>query len=224
VSTSPARRRTDEKAPLLGNRPAVVVVTAFLAANSAFADRGALSLDVGVGAAGLSLAAPYQVSGANIPAVDFEAMLGLRYALTNELEFTLAGFFEPKVMYTHDDVSIQQEDSGPVVGDVSHFLSVYGVVAGIRYVHGTVWKLVIGLEGGWCHRSYTGVVFSGTKAPVPLPSFPTDNILLQPLVGVEWAFADHWSVSLLPRFMVLIGPDATVGVSLMLSISYSWFL
>ena len=206
-------------------RRTVLAVFTVLAAGPAYADHGALSLDLGVGAAGLSLAAPYATSGGTIFAVDFEAMLGLRYAVTNELEFTLAGFFEPKVMYTHDDVLIQQQVGGPLQGNVSHFLSLYGLVAGIRYVHGAVWKLVVGFEGGWCHRTYSGVLFSyAGGGPATLPDFPTDNIVLQPLVGVEWAFADHWSASLLPRFTVLIGPDATVGASLMLSVSYSWFL
>jgi hypothetical protein len=209
----------------MGHRPAMLAVFTLLGASSAYADHGALSLDLSVGAAGLSLAAPFQVNGANIPAIDVEVMLGLRYAVMNELEFTLAGFFEPKVTYTHDDVSIQPEnESGLLKGSVSHFLSLYGLVAGIRYVHGAVWKLVVGLEGGWCHRSYSGGVFSNGESPLKLPDFTTDNIVLQPLVGVEWAFADHWSASLLPRFTVLIGPDATVGASLMLSISYSWFL
>jgi hypothetical protein len=208
----------------MGQRRTVLAVLVLLLAAPAHADHGALSLDVGVGAAGLSLPAPYAASGGNTFAVDFEAMLGLRYAVTNELEFTLAGFFEPKVTYRHDDVSIQQQGSNPVQGNVTHFLSLYGVIAGIRYVHGAVWKLVVGFESGWCHRAYSDVLFAYSGGQTTLPNFSTDNIILQPLLGVEWAFADHWSASLLPRFTVLVGPDATVGASLMLSISYSWFL
>jgi hypothetical protein len=197
---------------------ALVVVT------PVHADRGALSLDVGVGAAGLSLAAPYASSGGNIAAVDFEAMLGLRFAVTNELEFTLAGYYEPDVSYMHNSVTITEEKYGSFSGNVTHSLSAFGLVAGIRYVRGTVWKLVVGLEGGWNHRAYSGIQFEYPGNQATLPSFGTDNIVIQPLVGVEWAFADHWSASLLPRFTILIGPDATIGASLMLSISYSWFL
>jgi hypothetical protein len=83
---------------------------------------------------------------------------------------------------------------------------------------------VVGVESGWSHRSYSGFQTTGLLGLGPsLDHFVTDNIVIQPLVGVEWAFADHWSASLIPRFTVLIGPDSTVGFSLMLSISYAWF-
>lgn len=196
----------------------------FLAATPACADRGALSVDIGLGVAGLSLPAPYASSGGNLLAVDFEAMLELRYAVTNELEFTLAGYFEPNVSYTHHNVTLTQVEYGSTTGNLTHSLSAYGILAGIRYVRGSVWKLVVGLEAGWNHRTYSGIQFSFAGNQAALPGFPTDNIVLQPLLGVEWAFADHWSASLLPRFTILIGPDATVGASLMLSVAYSWFL
>ena len=203
------------------------VCAGFLAAASAHAERGALSLDLSAGAAVLNLAAPYSSSSGTVLAPDFEAMLGLRYAVTNEFEFTLAGYFEPSLSYTHDDAFVLFPDSSTALGGaVSHSLSTVGVVGGLRYVHGLVWKLVLGLEAGWNRRVYSNISFNNTSlnGNYPLDHFNTDNIVLQPLIGVEWAFADHWSASLLPRFTVLIGPDATVGFSLMLSISYSWFL
>lgn len=201
-----------------------VALLSLLVATPAAADRGALSLDISLGAAGLSLPAPYASSGGTILAVDFEAMLGLRYAVTNELEFTLAGYFEPNASYTHNNVTLTQAAYGSTTGNLTHSLSTYGIVAGIRYVRGAVWKLVVGLEGGWNHRTYAGIQFAFTGNQAALPGFPTDNIILQPFLGVEWAFADHWSASLLPRFTLLIGPDSTVGASLMLCVSYSWFL
>ena len=209
----------------MGQKETVLFLIALLSAAPALADHGALSLDMSVGGAGLSLAAPYAPNGGRMVAVDFEAMLGLRYALTNELEFTLAGYFEPELPYSADNVPVTlPPSSNPVSGAVTFSLSQFGIVAGIRYVRGAVWKLVVGLEGGWNHRSYSGIQFAFASGQPDLPSFGTDNIVLQPLLGVEFAFADHWSVSLLSRFTVLIGPDATVGASLMLSISYSWFL
>lgn len=206
---------------MIGRRQGLLAVSLFLAATPALADHGALSLDLGTGAAGLVLPAPYAVSGQTIFAANFEVMLGLRYAITNEFELTFAGFYEPPVTYTHDDVTVV-EQAAHLSGNESHSLFRFGVLGGVRYVRGSVWKLVVGLEAGWSHRSYSN--FQSTGDLGFLPHFCTDNTVIQPLVGVEWAFADHWSASLIPRFTVLLGPDSTVGFSLMLSISYSWFL
>jgi len=175
-----------------------------------------------MGASGLVLPAPYAMSGQTIFAADFEVMLGLRYAITNEFELTLSGFYGPPITYTHDDVTVVSP--AKLSGNESHSLFRFGVLGGVRYVRGSVWKLVVGLEAGWSHRSYSNFQSTGDLATAFLPHFCTDNTVIQPLVGVEWAFADHWSASLIPRFTVLLGPDSTVGFSLMLSISYSWFL
>jgi len=200
----------------------MLAVGALLGAAPAQADRGALSLDVGVGAAGLNLPAPYASGAGYTVGVGFETTVGLRYALTHALEFTVAGYFAPSVTYTHNGVTLVTPN-GSFPGTVTNSLYFLGAVGGVRYVAGSVWKLVLGLEAGWCHRVYTDVHFNGPVS-FPLDSFNTNNFVLQPLLGVEWAFADHWSVSLIPRAMVLIGPDPTVGASLLLSISYAWFL
>ncbi|HTP51418.1 MAG TPA: hypothetical protein VMK42_12020, partial [Anaeromyxobacteraceae bacterium] len=65
---------------------------------------------------------------------------------------------------------------------------------------------------------------AGRDYNLQLSDFGTDNILLQPLVGLEWEFADHASISVLARVPILLGPEATVGVSVSLAFSYSWFL
>jgi hypothetical protein len=206
-----------------GRGGGLLLLGALLAAVPARADRGALSFDLSAGGAGLNLPAPYAISSGETFGVGFEGMLGVRYAVLNELEFTLAAYFEPNVTYTHDNITVAP-NGGPH-GDLTHSLYLFGVVGGVRYVTGSVWKLVMGLEGGWCHRVYSQIEGNGQLALVPsFPDFTTDNIVIQPLLGVEWAFADHWSLSLIPRFTVLIGPDPTIGVSVMLSISYSWFL
>jgi hypothetical protein len=199
-----------------------LAVGALLSTATAHADRGALSLDIGAGAAGLNLPAPYASGAGNTVGIGFETMVGLRYALTNAFEFTVAGYFAPSVGYTHNGVTLVTPN-GSFPGTVTNTLYFVGAVGGVRYVAGSVWKLVVGLEAGWCHRVYTGVHFDGTVS-FPLDSFTTNNFVLQPLLGVEWAFADHWSVSLIPRFIVLIGPDPTLGASLLVSISYAWFL
>jgi len=195
-----------------------------LAAAPAPAERGALSLDLGAGIAGLNLAAPYTNGEASAVGIGFEAMLGLRYALLNELEFTVAAYFEPNVGYVYDGVSVKPPPSpNSLQGTLTTTVHLFGAVGGIRYVNGLVWKLVVGLEVGWCHRAYSGLQFTG-QSNFAIPGFGTDNLVLQPLLGVEWAFADHWSASLLPRFTLLIGPDSTFAASVLLTLSYSWFL
>jgi hypothetical protein len=205
----------------------MVAVATLLAATPALADRGALTFDLGAGVAGLNVAAPYAANDGNAFGVGFEAMVGMRYAITNEFEVTAAAYFEPSTSYNHSDVTVVTGSNGTFTGTLTHSLYFFGLLGGVRYVTGSVWRLVVGLEAGWCHRVYSGVGLfdaTGKEYNLGLQDFSTDNIVLQPLVGVEWTFADHWSVSLIPRFTLLIGPDATVGASLLLSVSYSWFL
>jgi hypothetical protein len=100
----------------------------------------------------------------------------------------------------------------------------------MRYVFGTVLRPFFGIEGGWTHRTYSAVHHVNTNVQpnqdynLGLSDFGADNLLLQPLVGVEWGFADHASVSLIGRVPILLGPEATFGFSVSLLFSYSWYL
>jgi hypothetical protein len=101
---------------------------------------------------------------------------------------------------------------------------------GARYLVGMVWRLTLGLDVGWSHRSYSNfhhIDVSGSE-PVDyelgLPNFTTDNLIVAPVVGVEWAAGDHWSLSLLPRTELLLGPDPTVALTVPLVLSWSWYL
>ena len=199
-------------------------------ASPAWADRGALSLDLGGGATVLRIAAPYVTTPADTWAVSPAFNVGLRYALTNAVELSVAGFYELPAHYAYANVAVQPPDSEPLPGTLSHDLAHFGVTAGLRYVFGTVLRPFVGLEGGWSHRAYSDVHHLNTNVQpsqdynLGLSDFGTDNILLQPLVGLEWAFADHASVSVIARVPILLGPEATVGISVSLVFSYSWFL
>jgi hypothetical protein len=156
--------------------------------------------------------------------------VGLRYAWTNALELTLGGFYDLPIHYTHANVSVQPPDSGPLPGTLTHDLACYGITAGLRYVFGTILRPFVGLEGGWSHRAYSDVHHVNTSVQpnqdygLALSDFGTDNILLQPVLGLEWAFADHASLSVLARAPILLGPEATFGFSASLVFSYSWYL
>jgi hypothetical protein len=83
----------------------------------------------------------------------------------------------------------------------------------------------------WCHRAYYGVQHINDSDPanpfdyqLGLSSFGRDNLVVSPAVGVEWDFADRWSVTAVPRADVLLGHDSTVAVTAVILFSYSWYL
>jgi hypothetical protein len=205
-------------------------MTFLLGTTPAWADRGALSLDLGGGASALRVAAPYVVNPSSTWAVAPSVNVGLRYAWTNALELSLGGFYDLPVQYTHVNVSVQPPDSGPLPGTLTHDLARFGLTVGLRYVAGTILRPFVGLEGGWSHRAYSDVHHVNTNVQpnqdygLGLSDFGTDNILLQPVLGLEWAFADHASLSVLARAPILLGPEATFGFSASLVFSYSWYL
>jgi hypothetical protein len=211
-------------------RGAVVVgLVGSLVAGPVWADRGALNVELGTGLTSLALGPPYAQRGSRTWTLALSASLGLRYALTNQLELSVAGFDEFPAQANHPEVLVATADSGTFSGTLHYELSRFGVVAGARYATGLVARLLFGLEAGWSHRAYSAIQLldpAGPGAPdigLGLQDFGTDSLVLQPLLGLEWAFADHWSALLLARFTVLIGPEPTFGISLGLSISYGWF-
>lgn len=193
------------------------------------ADHGALSLDLGTGIAALALRPPYAQSGDGSWTLALSVSFGVRYALTNQLELRLGGFDDLPVHVSHPGASVPTVDSGAFSGRLEYELSRFGVLASVRYVSGLVFRFCIGGELGWSHRSYSGLQLRDTtRAGTPdyglgLPDLGIDSLVLQPLVGLEWAFADHWSASLVLRLTALLSPEPAVGISSTVSISYGWF-
>jgi hypothetical protein len=94
-----------------------------------------------------------------------------------------------------------------------------------------VWRFIGELQLGWSHRSYYGLKHINDIDPanpfdyqLGLTSFSIDNFVFAPCVGLEWDFADRWSVSLLPKVEFLVGGAPTVAVSGAVLFSYSWYL
>lgn len=195
----------------------------------ALADQYALSIDAGVGAGALWLPAPHaDAAGSQVgSALNFN--LGLRYALTHHWEVTASGFWEPTVSYAHAGTTVVTKD-GQFDGTLSHRLGRYGATAGLRYVRGSVWRWVAGLELGWSHRSYSSLrhfdVSSGAARDyqLGLSGFGADNLLVSPLVGLEWALSNRISLLLIPRLNLLLGPEPAVGVTTSAVFSYAWYL
>ena len=206
------------------------VAFALIWANSARADKYALSIDAGAGAAAHSVAAPFTTSSPREWGSGFTFWLGSRYAVTNGLEVSASGFFEPSAPYYHSG-AVVETDNGRFSGTLAHRYQRFGAVAGARVLLGSVVRLVAGLELGWCRRSFSDFHHYDVSDPAEpqdyqlgLPDFTTDNLLLVPTLGVEWAFADHLSVALLPRLHWLVGPEPTLALTGTLTFSYAWYL
>jgi len=210
-------------------RAFAVILTVLLAPGVARADRGALTVDLGTGATSLALRPPYAESGRTGWSLALSVSFGLRYALTNQLELTTGGFYELPVHVSHAGTSVPTVDSGTFTGTLEYELTRFGALAGIRYVSGLVVRVSIGVELGWSHQSNSALLLRDTAslgAPdygLGLPDVGVDSLVLQPLVGLEWAFADHWSASVVLRLTALLGPEPAFGISAGLTICYGWF-
>jgi len=163
--------------------------------------------------------------------------VGLRYAFSDQLEVALGGFFEPRVEAYHQGVTIDTSaatypgpDSGrgEFRGTLGHTIERYGVLVGLRRVWGSVWRLHLGGDVGFALRTYDAIDLlnpsSGASQGLRLGRFTAPGALLAPVVGVEWAFHDKWSLSFMPRVELLVGPEPMTAISLPLVLSYSWFI
>src|SRR5262245_1260229 len=146
-------------------RAFAVILTVLLAPGVTRADRGALSLDLGTGVTALALRPPYAESGSMGWSVAFSVSFGLRYALTNQLELTLGGFYDLPVHVSHPGASIPTVDSGTFTGTLDYELSRFGVVVGARYVTGLVVRFSVGGEVGWSRQSYSGLQLRDPARP-----------------------------------------------------------
>jgi hypothetical protein len=197
---------------------------------SALADRGALSLDVGVGGTTLALSAPYARGSGSVEGTSFLTSLGLRYALQNWIELATSAYFEPPVTYFHNGVTVTTPD-GSFPGTLKHRFYRYSVLVGGRVLTGTIWRFVAGADVGWSHRAYSSFQHINDTDPsnprdyhLALPDRTQDNLVVAALAGVEWSVGDHWSLSVLPRYEQLLGADSTFAISARLVFSWSWYL
>jgi hypothetical protein len=156
-------------------------------------------------------------------------LVGVRYALRNELELTLTGFYEAPATFTNPGTTV---DSGPVplTGTARASVSRWGALAGARWVQGIVWRWFLGAEVGYAQQSLSGLDLIDVSDPanphsfgLSLPNRSEGAFVVSPLAGIEWQFADHWSAAFTPRLQVMFGGVSRVAVVLPLSIAYSWY-
>src|SRR3974390_2418470 len=84
----------------------VAAIALLFIAFPAHADRGALSVDLGGGAAGVFLPATFADPPKTQFGSAFHIRLGVRYAVLNWLEVTSSAFFDPPVTYFHNGVTV----------------------------------------------------------------------------------------------------------------------
>jgi hypothetical protein len=210
-------------------RAVIVVAALAVAPATADADRGALTLDLGP-ALSLLGASPSQGTGTTTLATGGGGVLGLRYALRNELELAGLALWEAAADYFHSGV-VLDGPTGSVEGTLAERVQRYGVFGGLNYVRGYVWRLHLGGEIGWLRESYTRRDLLDVSDPanvhsfgLPLQDRTTDSFVVAPLAGVEWQFADHWSLSVMPRVQFLVGGTNRVALLVPVSVGYSWFV
>jgi hypothetical protein len=210
------------------SQPAIV---AFLLALpvAARADQGALTLDLGPALSFVG-ASPSQGSGSTVVATLGGGLLGVRYALSNEFEVSASALWEAPADYFHSGVQFGSP-SGAVRGTLSERVHRVAVLGGVQYVRGVEWRFHLGAEAGWSRETFSRRDLLDVSDPSNVHSFglglqdrTIDSLILAPVVGVEWQFADHWSVSLLPRVQFFLGGANRLGLLVPLTVGYSWFV
>src|SRR3954470_3730904 len=73
----------------------------FLFACAAYADRGAVSAEIGSGVALMTVRAPYAIGAPTQIGTAWTTSGGVRYALTNSLELGASAFYQPATTFTH---------------------------------------------------------------------------------------------------------------------------
>ena len=208
----------------------VATLAAFLAILplAARADRGALSLDLGPALTVLG-ARPSQGAGSTTLATGGGGWLGVRYALSNAVELSAAARWEAPADYFHSGVEMGT-NTGAVRGTLSERAQRLGALAGVHFVRGYTWRLHVGAEVGWTRESLDRRDLLDVSDPANVHSFGlglqpkiVNALVLAPVAGVEWQFADHWSVSVLPRLEFLVGGGSRLGLIVPVSVGHSWY-
>jgi hypothetical protein len=201
----------------------------FVAARPARADKGALTLELGGGVAILRAPAQYaDNSAAQVGSVP-EIVVAGRYALTNWLELSATAFGEPSESFFVPGTTITS-DAGKLTGTLQMDVQRYGLLAGVRLLHGNVWRLIVGADVGWALTMYSSMHLIDDSGPsagrdfgLALPDKNVNCLVLAPSAGVSWV-GDKLSVTLVPRFEVLVVGPATWAISIPLTIGWDFYL
>ena len=208
-----------------------LAVAILLAASpgAALADRGALTLELSPALTWWPAWGPAVGSGSGVRGMTGGGLVGLRYALRHDLELTASGFYEVSADFTNPGTTVST-DAGPLTGTSKATVSRWGALVGARWVHGLVWRWFVGGEVGWSQQSLSKLDLIDVSDPANPSSYglgladrSRGALVLSPLAGIEWQFADRWSVAVTPRVQVMLGGVGSVAVVLPVSVGYSWY-
>ena len=196
----------------------------------AHAERGALSLDVGSGAALVSVRAPYAEGAPSQLGTTVITSLGFRYAVADAFELGAASFYEPPTTFTYPAAQVLSP-AGSLAGILSARTQQLSFVVRGRFVHGFAWRLVAGADVGLAIRSFTDLahyhVTDSSNAArtygLPLHDTSQKTFMVGPSVGVEWS-GDQFTIGVAPRLQLYAGSMPTWSVALPISLSWTWFL
>src|SRR5262249_855598 len=148
---------------------------------------------------------------------------------TNWIELTATAFFETTVPYYVPGTSITS-DAGTVSGTLEMRARRFGLTAGAKFIRGNVWRLLAGADLGWALSSYSDLRPLDVWNPsgprdygLALPDTTASALILAPSLGVSWV-GDKLSVTVLPRFQVLLGSTRSWAVTIPLTAGWDWYL
>lgn len=208
---------------------AVAAVLTGLLPGAARADRGALTLDLSPALTWWPSMGPAVGNGSGVNGATVGGLVSVRYALRNNLELTASGFYEAPADFTNPGTTVGTE-AGPLTGTLTARTSRWGALMGARWVHGFTWRWFAGGEIGWSRQSFSELDLIDVSAPsgprsygLGLADRSEGAFVVAPLAGIEWQFADHWSVTVAPRVQVMLGGVGRVGITLPVSVAYHWY-
>jgi hypothetical protein len=206
-----------------------VLAVLVLAPATVAADGGAVTLEAAPLLTVFPSMPPLAGHGPSITGTAGGGLLGVRYAVRNDLELSAAGFYEASATYTHPGVSLASA-GGTFPGSLTGSSGRYGALIGARMVWGLRWRLHVGAEVGWAHQEIQKLDLINVSDPsnphsygLGLADRSRDALILAPLAGVEWQVSDHWSVTVVPRLQVMLGGAGRVAVMVPLSVVWSWY-
>ena len=193
------------------------------------ADRGALSLEGG-GILSAARVAPGVGAGESVFGTLGGAILGARYALTNNVEVGVSGTWFNVAGFNNDDTTVSRSGSGSFTGQLQSQVNRIGAGLNVQYVTGLVFRLRVGGELGWSRISYRKIdlINVATDPPTSFGDIGArtrtlDGIVVAPMAGIEWAVTDRLSFAITPRIEFLLGEPSMTAFTIPITASYSWY-